>query len=373
MKRIKPALKAQPNMPKKIAALVTAALLVVSTPAVGGIAGGVAAAAESQQLNVTSQPYNINGVLSNVPSANVEGNTYIGIRVLNETLGLGTSWDPKTRSITVTGRDRTFVASPDDGSYTLNGQVIYGNPAIIENDTAYLPLRFVLERMGYGISYDHGSKTVGIDTIQENTLSIETSTINKVTQEQSLIIHYPVISGYENAESQTKVNDFLKKEAEAYAVTGQQALSQAHKDVSELEDANPDLAMPPLSFEGTYTITYNEDNRLSLYVDYYTYLGGAHGMTERVPYTFDLKTGEQLSLREAANNHENYLDIINASIREQIKERKLLLLNPFEGIASDRPFYLKHGAVVISFDQYEYTAYAEGMPEFLTSFLAFSE
>jgi len=38
-------------------------------------------------------------------------------------------------------------------------------------------------------------------------------------------------------------------------------------------------------------VTYNEQDKLSLYVDYYSYTGGAHGSVARVTYTFDLKTG----------------------------------------------------------------------------------
>lgn len=125
------------------------------------------------------------------------------------------------------------------------------------------------------------------------------------------------------------------------------------------------------AFEGAFNVTYNEQGRLSLYVDYYSYLGGAHGITIRVPYTFDLGNGELLTLKEAADYNSKYLSIINASINKQIKERKLPLIAPFNGIKSNRSFYLKHEGIAIAFEQYEYTSYAEGMPEFVTPFEAF--
>ncbi|OBZ11256.1 MULTISPECIES: stalk domain-containing protein [Bacillales] len=361
----------QSRSTRKAATVIAAAMLFASAPVAGWLPGGGVAAAAAQQLKIVSQPFVIDGIRSSIPTANVDGNTYISIRALNNKLGLSTSWDAATRSVVIKGRDRTLSASPDDGSYKLNGQPLYGNPAILINGSTYLPLRFVLERMGYGISYDGKTRTVGIETIKENALSIGTETISKVTKDQSLLIHYPVITGYTNEASQTKINEFLKQEAETYAASGQQAIAKAAADNKEMEANNKDMTMPVLSFDGAYTITYNEQNTVSLYVDYYSYLGGAHGMTERVSYTFDLMTGEELKLEDVTSGNLNYTSIIDASIREQIKARKLLLISPFEGIKPDRDFYLKHGAVVIAFGQYEYTSYAEGMPEFAIPFKAF--
>ncbi|WP_240489256.1 RsiV family protein [Cohnella thermotolerans] len=110
---------------------------------------------------------------------------------------------------------------------------------------------------------------------------------------------------------------------------------------------------------------------MSLYVDYYVYTGGAHGMTARQPYTFDLATGNVLTLKEAAEGNANYVPIINAEIAKQIKVRKLELLTPFKTIEADRPFYLNHNGLVIYFEQYEYTPYAAGMPEFVIPLKAF--
>lgn len=362
---------------RKLAAALTATMLLSTAPAAGLLPGaGFAAAAEgsaaaASMLNVVSQPFLIDGMRTEVPTAIVDGETYISLRALNEKLGLATSWDAKSRSAVVTGRNRVFIASPVNGSYELNGQRIYGSQAILNNGSTFLPLRFLLERMGYVISYDANTRTVGIQTIKENTLNFATKTISEVTEKQSLLIHYPVISGYENADTQSKVNAFLKREAESFAVSGQQSLTKTMQENEKLQSENPDIDYPPVAYEGNYIITYNEQDMLSLYVDYYIDLGGAHGTTVRIPYTFDLKNGDTVSLKEAAGSHSDYVAIINHSINAQIKARKLNLLNPFEGIKPDRPFYLRHGAIVITFEQYEYTAYAQGMPEFMIPFRSF--
>ncbi|MGO4547568.1 stalk domain-containing protein [Paenibacillus sp. 2TAB23] len=348
---------------RKLVALVTAVLL-ASTPAAGILPGGGTAAAAESMLNVVPQPFVIDGIRTTVPTAIVDGETYISLRALNEKLGLATSWDAKARTAIVIGRNRVFIASPDKGTYELNGQPVYGSMSILSNGSTYIPLRFLLERMGYTISYDAPTRTIGIQTIDENKLTIASKTISEVNKSQSLIIHYPVISGYKNEEAEDRVNAYLKKEAETFAVSAQESLTKAIQDNKKWQAENPDVDYPPVAYEATYTITYNENDHLSLYVDYYIDLGGAHGSTIRVPYTFDLSTGETVSLKQAANNNANYVSIINKNINDQIKARKLDLIAPFEGIKADRPYYLRHGAIVISFEQYEYTAYALGMPEF---------
>ncbi|MBP1994068.1 PdaC/SigV domain-containing protein [Paenibacillus eucommiae] len=359
---------------KKGLLALTVALSISMAPAAIGLPIGQAHAESAAKLNVIKQPFVINGTNVVLPAANVEGSIYIGLRALNDQLGLKTGWDPETRTVTVEGRGRTMELSLNNeylNEYVLNGQLIYGMEAIEQEGSTYLPLRFLLERMGYGISYDAKSHTVGIQTIKENDLAITTSAIEEEDDYMSLLVHYPKLTGFANEEVQQQINTFLKKEAETHAQAGRSDLEQAVKGNEEIEAENPDYSMPPVIYDGTYTVTYNENNKLSLYVDYYMYTGGAHGMTARVPYTFDLGTGELITLKEAAQGNANYVSIINKAINSQIAAADLPLLEPFESIEPDREFYLKHNGITIYFSQYEYTPYAAGMPEFEIPFEAF--
>ncbi|MGG6310668.1 RsiV family protein [Paenibacillus macerans] len=78
-----------------------------------------------------------------------------------------------------------------------------------------------------------------------------------------------------------------------------------------------------------------------------------------------------MSLKDAANDNPNYVSIINKRIKEQIKNRNMELLTPFESIEPDRGYFLNRNGVVVFFTQYEYTSYAEGMPEFVIPYAAF--
>ncbi|WP_182299025.1 PdaC/SigV domain-containing protein [Cohnella cholangitidis] len=314
-------------------------------------------AAGLNAYKIINQAIEVDGVRTNLSALNTDNTTYIAIRSLNKSIGLNTDYSKAKQTVTVTGRDRELVLNLQDGSAELNDQQIYGLPAIVQDGTTYVPFRFLLERMGYGVSFDTDTKVIGIEAIQENDLKITSGVIKEESKGSSLLIHYPQISEFADAAVQKKVNELLKSEAEANADAARESLSESLGEAS-------DEALPPASFEGTYTITYNERGKLSLYVDYYIYTGGAHGSTARVPYTFDLATGELLELKDVTGGNAKYVSIINAKIKSQIKARGLGLISPFETIEPNREYFLKHGGVVIYFGQYEYTPYAAGMPEF---------
>ncbi|MNI27783.1 Anti-sigma-V factor RsiV [compost metagenome] len=333
------------------------------------LSAGSVRAADEIPLKVISQPIVIDGTAKDAPVANVDGDTYIGLRYLNEQLGLDTAWDPDKQIVTVNGRGRTLQMDLKEEMYVFNQQRIYGLPAILQDGSTYVPLRLLLERMGYGISYDAASQRIGIETIKENELTFGTTTIAKV--DSSITVNYPQLNGFANKAIQQKINDFLKKEVEANVAAAAKELSDALKDQSEIKADNPDLMVSPVSYEGNYTVSYNEQGKLSLYMDYYLYTGGAHGMDLRTPYTFDLATGDLLTLQDVAGNKPDYVSIINDSIQKQIAMERVPLLETFKTIEPDRHFFLKHNEVVIYFEPYEYTAYADGMPEFEIPFSAF--
>ncbi|MCD9020379.1 PdaC/SigV domain-containing protein [Cohnella silvisoli] len=341
-------------------AFVVAATL-MSTPLI--LPAQQANAATVNPYKNINQPVSIEGVRVDLSALNTDNTTYIAVRSLNESIGLNTKFDKIKQTVTVTGRGRVLVLDLKSGGATLNGQTIYGLPAIVQNYTTYVPFRFLLERMGYGVSYDTASKAIGIEAIQENDLKITNAVIKEESAKKSLLVNYPQISGFADEAVQNKINALLKSEAELNADAARESLSEA---LGEIPDH-----VPAVAFDGTYTITYNEQGKLSLYVDYYIYTGGAHGSTARVPYTFDLKTGNLLTLKDATGNHDKYVSIINSKIKSQIKARGIYLLNPFETIEPDRDYFLKHNGLVIFFGQYEYTPYAEGMPEFEIPFSDF--
>jgi hypothetical protein len=349
---------------RDLLAITLAATLLVAPVAQSLPAGHASAATASSKFKITATPFSIEGTRTSIATINKDNTTYIALRSLNNYLGLSTNYENQV--VKIEGRGRVLQFNLQNNAITLNGQLIlFGPKPISQNNTTYLPLRFLLERMGYDISYQQATKLIGIHAIQENKLKIQSEVIGADGDGKSLLVYYPVISGYENAAVQQKINAFLKAEADKNVAAGSKQMQQAVDENKKMLADNPKDTVRQPSFDGRYTVTYNENGRLSLFLDYDLYTGGAHGITARVPYTFDLATGNVLSLKEAAGGNEKYVSIINNKIKAQIKSRKMSLNSPFQTIEVDRDYFLNHTGVVIYFTQYEYTSFADGMPEFV--------
>ncbi|MFD0694380.1 stalk domain-containing protein [Paenibacillus sp. GCM10027628] len=288
-----------------------------------------------------------------------EGDSYVGLAFLSKQLGLTTSWDETTRIVTVSSPGKTMKMTNQSTTYDLNGHHFYSSkPPVIVEGTTYLPLRFLLEQMGYSIGYTAADKLISIQPIKENALKLTNTSIGDSKTEDGITIQYPQIEGWEHTAASSKINAFLKAEALKFEASGKELLKEVKGDQTA---GGPELRF---SFDVNYTVTYNQQNKLSLHFDTYQYTGGAHGMYDMDAHTFDLLTGEEITLKQAALNDPNYKQIINNEIKKQIQEREYVLLTPFESIGDDQRFYLKDNNIVVYFSLYEYTPYALGIPEF---------
>lgn len=329
-------------------------------------------AAGKAKYAVGNQTFSIEGVKKNIATINKNGSTYIALRHLSDSLGLDTNFDKTTQIISISGEGRILTINLAASTVMLNGQQILSPELVSQDNTTYLPLRFILEQLGFEVGYESGSKLIAIHAIKENDLKINAQTIEADENGKSLQVYYPVISGLASSEVQQSINAFLKEQIEEQVADLSKQMDEA---VSENKAINPQANLPKPSLNGKYTVTYNEKDRLSLYIDYYLDLGGAHGSTVRHTYTFDLSTGKTLTLKDVAGGNENYVAIINQKIKEQIAERvqsgELYLNTPFESIEADRDFFLNRNGIVIAFAEYEYTPYAAGMPEFVIPYDSF--
>lgn len=332
---------------------------VLASPGVSLLSADYAAAASSK-YNISQQPFNIKGAKQNIGTINKNGSTYIALRNLNTALGLTTNFNNSTQAIQVISKNRVMEISLRNNTTQLNGQPLAGPQPISQDYTTYLPLRYLLENLGYDVTYQQGTKLIGIEAIQENNLKIQTEVIGADGDGKSLSVYYPVISGYSNNAVQNTINTFLKQEID-------KQVSAASKEMTQAATGDRQL-----SFDGHYTVSYNEKGKLGLTMDYYIYLGGAHGNPIRVPYTFDLATGAVLSLKDAVQGNKDYVSIINKNIKAQIKNRPQLLMQvPFETIKDDRDFFLNRTGIVIYFETGEYNSFADGMPQFVIPYSAF--
>ncbi|TYP70116.1 stalk domain-containing protein [Paenibacillus methanolicus] len=342
--------------------LATALLLGASVQAIPA-AGNAAYAAEAVPADFKLQTLDvvIGGRAISVPGGVMSGQTYVGLAFLSKELGLTAGWDAKTKIISVGGKSKKLSMKPVDGvyQYDVNGHILgYGaeQPVIVKG-TTYLPLRFLLEQMDYEIGYDTAKKRVTIKEAARNPLTFANRSLDQTKDKVEMTIQYPQLQGFADAEVQSKINALLAAEGKAYETAG---LSF----VKDFGGAQWDGEYP-LTYDVNYTVTKNDGGLLSLHFDVYTYSGGAHGMYDLQSHTYDLKTGKELTLQEAAGGNANYIAIVNEEIKRQIESTDLPLIEPFTTIDADQRYYLRGDALVVYFSLYEYTPYAAGIPEFV--------
>ncbi len=71
-----------------------------------------------------------------------------------------------------------------------------------------------------------------------------------------------------------------------------------------------------------YKVSLNKSPLLSLYLNYYQYTGGAHGLYTWKANTFDLKEKKLLHLDDLFQQEDTYKDVIRAEIVRQIKQNE---------------------------------------------------
>ena len=85
------------------------------------------------------------------------------IRVVAEELGADVAWKEAEKKITITKGDKVIELIIGKADADVNGTTVQLDaPAFIENDRAYLPLRFVATQLGADVAWSHAAQQVTI-------------------------------------------------------------------------------------------------------------------------------------------------------------------------------------------------------------------
>lgn len=116
-----------------------------------------------------------------------------------------------------------------------------------------------------------------------------------------------------------------------------------------------------VSFEKSFI-----NNRfLNIVIDYYTFLGGAHGYYGKMSVFFDLKTGEQINLKDWLVNMKGFEKIAEHEFRKQNNIPEKASLTDFNFLESS--FILPENIIVTNqdihllYNPYEIASYAQGI------------
>lgn len=121
-----------------------------------------------------------------------------------------------------------------------------------------------------------------------------------------------------------------------------------------------------------YEITFNQQCHLSLYVDQYTYTGGAHGGTMRHSDNWDLETGCRLTLASLFPEGKDYRAFLIHQIicmaDMQMQQNPGIYFENYRELIrkyfDEQSFYLTPEGLSIYYQQYEIAPYATGIVVF---------
>jgi len=185
-------------------------------------------------------------------------------------------------------------------------------------------------------------------------VTVQSREIKSSNEELVLDISYPVVSNLRDRDLESRINTEI-----------QRAVMIEKNDITSLARTAEHWNNAPFDLHYEYVTTFNRNGILSITTTLYRYTGGAHGMTVRRSYNYDLKTGQQMTLKDVFGPETDYKQIINQEIRKQIEQRKQdFFEDEFKSITDRQNFYLEDKNLVIYFDLYEIAPYSTGIPEF---------
>lgn len=141
----------------------------------------------------------------------------------------------------------------------------------------------------------------------------------------------------------------------------------AKEDKLALEEMNSARHFFQYSAFSRHEVKYNKDGILSLVQTFYTYTGGAHGMTLLDAVNLDLVNQKELTLADIHPELERQKAVILAEINRQIAidpSQYFMDYLPVDYLNEDN-FYLTEEGLVIFYQLYEIAPYASGIQEFV--------
>ena len=116
---------------------------------------------------------------------------------------------------------------------------------------------------------------------------------------------------------------------------------------------------------GQYEIKTNERSLFSLTQSNYAIKPqAANGLSIMNSLTADTKTGETFRLQDLFKKGSNYIDVLSAHVRHQLKVRDIPTFEESVTIKKNQPFYIADKCLVLYFQALEITPHYVGIPMF---------
>ncbi len=326
------------------------------------------ASAQTTNANISldANPLNLQAVID-------KETVFLPIRSLCEALGYKVSWalTDGNSTVTVQKDDSSIVLDLtnqkiNDNGHSYYAQVDSGTGISVISNCSYLDSKLFDSLFSIKTQYVTATNQITLKHVSKNSIKITTETLTANEKFLDTAIQYPQITGLPDIKVQASINDVLKQSALASQSEGQTNA----KDMEGYINGGDMYSDAKCVTNFNYSVQYNQNGLLSIVLEDYQYLGGAHGSTFQSSFTFDLATGKALSLGDLMNSSSNYTSYFNAGIRKEIDKRvasgELIEFDTdkFASISDTPAYYLSGNGIVFYFQQYEYFPYAAGIQAF---------
>ena len=115
-------------------------------------------------VNIDGEKVNVDNNTGK-PYIDENGRTQVPIRVVMETIGADVGWNDHTKTAIIKKDGITIEITIGENYIKVNGNEVKNDTvAVINNNRTYLPIRIVLESLGYSVDWDNSLKAVNINS-----------------------------------------------------------------------------------------------------------------------------------------------------------------------------------------------------------------
>lgn len=298
--------------------------------------------------------------------------TLVPLRGVLEAMGIEVDWNDEAKSITAKrGLDSAYFVIGDTNLITNDGTVTLDVAPEIINGSTMIPLRAIAEAFGAAVAWDGEAKTVTVDDAKEISDSvIDTAKIeNEYKAEDGTVLYtvsieYPVLNDKCTAAGKASVNEAVKKSVEEMIANRSEELKISAEELYKSSKEGGE-EFSSLSITGGYKLTFINDNVYSFYTETSYDFHGAHPISYRDGYTYDLASGKELALADVISGDTKaiiknaYTEVINAAPENFFSDA----LTDLDKTLEEVDFYIKDGSVVFFTGLYSIAPYAAGITE----------
>lgn len=300
-----------------------------------------------------------------------DNRTLVPLRAIFEALGCRVEYDAELKMVHAT-RGTQYSLSLTIGETDLykNGKIITMDvPAMIVNSRTFVPLRAISEALDTDVEWDGELRKITVKNRIGYGIKTHYLAKDYLAADGTVLIRYfyayPELPNQENSEKIKALNQSFYERA----VLHQQGMEEEWLSVAEEAYAMAQadgLMWYAYVCEHSFDITYDVKPVLSIKESDYSFFNGAHPNTNTDAYTYNLTSGELLTLNDVFSVEEKEAQdrILTAfydwcdmfALEDEVR-------NAMKENIDKVSFYLTNDATCFFFDVYVVGPYALGEPE----------